>query len=291
MQAQGITKQPNCCCAFCEQSMYLPPYRLQASKTVCCSKACADAYKVGRPLLERRRQVELVCRQCGESFTKPQSQAATAKYCSRACSALACREAPRRAGVHEVVCSNCGETVKKSSSAARMGQTHYFCNSRCKGEWQRTHLRGSGNPAYKGVSATKLCDYCGTPSDQVATQMRRNKHHFCSHTCYGLWRVGKFAGSDNVLWRGGVGPKYYGPNWQAQRKKARQRDLYFCQSCGVTETALDKELDVHHKKPFRTFGYIPEENQAYREANRLHNLVSLCASCHRTAELATMAFL
>lgn len=67
----------------------------------------------------------------------------------------------------------------------------------------------------------------------------------------------------------------YGPNWTKIRNEVRKRDRYRCQICGVFES--DMAHDVHHKIPFRTF-------TDYETANRLDNLVTLCASCHRKVE-------
>ncbi|RMF02268.1 MAG: DUF1998 domain-containing protein, partial [Chloroflexi bacterium] len=75
------------------------------------------------------------------------------------------------------------------------------------------------------------------------------------------------------LWRND--PNNYGPNWAAQRNAARARDGYRCQMCGAPER--ERQHDVHHKIPFRTFA-------GYRQANRLHNLVTLCPACHKRAE-------
>ncbi|MBC8450159.1 MAG: DEAD/DEAH box helicase [Chloroflexi bacterium] len=75
----------------------------------------------------------------------------------------------------------------------------------------------------------------------------------------------------------------YGPNWAAQRDLARARDGYQCQHCRAPERP-GRQHDVHHLRPFREFGYAPGENEAYREANRLENLVTLCPTCHRQAE-------
>ncbi len=72
-------------------------------------------------------------------------------------------------------------------------------------------------------------------------------------------------------------PNDYGPNWQAQRKRARTRDGYRCQICRTPEQG--REHDVHHKIPFRRF-------DSYQQANRLTNLITLCRSCHRQAETA-----
>ena len=75
------------------------------------------------------------------------------------------------------------------------------------------------------------------------------------------------------LWRSD--PNRYGPNWEAQRDAARQRDGHRCVLCGAAETG--GRHHVHHRRPFRTF-------PSYREANDLANLVTLCPACHRRVE-------
>jgi DEAD/DEAH box helicase domain-containing protein len=72
-------------------------------------------------------------------------------------------------------------------------------------------------------------------------------------------------------------PNYYGPNWLAQRDRARARDGYRCQACGALEQGPSHH--VHHKTPFRAFA-------SYRQANQLSNLVTLCPRCHHRVELA-----
>ncbi len=72
-------------------------------------------------------------------------------------------------------------------------------------------------------------------------------------------------------------PNDYGPNWLAQRDRARARDGYRCQACGVLEDG--RSHHIHHKIPFRAFA-------SYRQANKLSNLVTLCPRCHHRAELA-----
>ena len=81
-------------------------------------------------------------------------------------------------------------------------------------------------------------------------------------------------------------PNDYGPEWPKLRDRARARDKYICQVCGVPETA--RQHDVHHKIPFRAFvtsarGGSPEPAQV-AQANRLENLTTLCPSCHHKAE-------
>ncbi len=80
-------------------------------------------------------------------------------------------------------------------------------------------------------------------------------------------------------------PNDYGPNWQRQRKAARERDGFKCSVCGRPELP-EREHDVHHKKPFRTFGYRRDENENYLQANQLDNLMTVCPECHVRIETA-----
>ena len=72
-------------------------------------------------------------------------------------------------------------------------------------------------------------------------------------------------------------PNDYGPTWRKQRDLARSRDGFCCQVCGAPEES--RPHDVHHKTPFRLFA-------SAEQANQLANLITLCSTCHRRAELA-----
>lgn len=103
-------------------------------------------------------------------------------------------------------------------------------------------------------------------------------------TAYWLWispiTVKRLEG-EGVL----TPPADYGPSWAAARDAARTRDGHRCRQCGAPERN-GRRHDVHHIKPFRTFGYIPGENRVDREANDLDNLITLCTTCHHRAEAA-----
>jgi transposase len=90
-------------------------------------------------------------------------------------------------------------------------------------------------------------------------------------------RHGSEGGEKHPNWDGGD-IYYYGPNWQEQRSKARERDNYTCQSCGIKESEYEKELAVHHITRMRDFK--TESGFDYEQANDLDNLVTLCSSCH-----------
>jgi DEAD/DEAH box helicase domain-containing protein len=78
-------------------------------------------------------------------------------------------------------------------------------------------------------------------------------------------------------------PNDYGPNWAEQRQTVRTRDGFRCSECGAPEPA-NSQHDVHHLRPFRTFGYVRGLNENYREANQLSNLTLLCRRCHQRVE-------
>ncbi len=81
-----------------------------------------------------------------------------------------------------------------------------------------------------------------------------------------------------------VRPNDYGPNWQQQRQKVLERDGHRCRTCGA-EARPGQGLHIHHIRPFREYGYVAGENENYRQANQIDNLVTLCPSCHHRAEM------
>jgi predicted HNH restriction endonuclease len=62
-----------------------------------------------------------------------------------------------------------------------------------------------------------------------------------------------------------------------QANRARERDGFRCQICGVTEEVLGRRLDVHHRIPARAY-------QDASESNQLGNLVAVCPACHKRLE-------
>lgn len=94
-------------------------------------------------------------------------------------------------------------------------------------------------------------------------------------------RDAKFQpGEDHFNWAGGH-EKYYGPNWESQKRKAKERDGYECLLCGMSEEKHLKELGerihVHHIRKFRRYN-------SYKEANVLDNLATVCKDCHYDVE-------
>jgi len=97
--------------------------------------------------------------------------------------------------------------------------------------------------------------------------------HFCDEQCRKEW-VEQQPDFQPKL---GQHSRRRGANWEIQAKLARERDAFACQVCGLTEEELGRQLDVHHKIPYRSF-------KSNVEANKLENLVSVCPSCHSKLE-------
>ncbi len=161
----------------------------------------------------------------------------------------------------KALCMRCGNvfSVPRPESPLR------FCSVRC---WR----------AYYGQRLPQVCACCGRTFWRTVAA---GVSSFCSKACHLRWLVEQVAPGDGSV---EVGERYYGPNWTAQRRTARQRDGYRCRRCGASEDDLGYELHVHHREPFRSFGYVPGVNDHYLMANRLANLISLCAECHPKVE-------
>lgn len=82
-------------------------------------------------------------------------------------------------------------------------------------------------------------------------------------------------------WGEDKGGQYYGPNWQEQRLRCLARDGYQCQVCELDRDShyqrFEHDLSAHHIERFDSF-------DSYEVANRLENLVTVCAGCHGSVE-------
>lgn len=82
------------------------------------------------------------CLICGKGFSFCKSRAATAKYCSRECSAKASIKP------HNARCSQCGSLVKKKPKELSKVKLGVFCSSECWGKFIKTAYAGDKNPNY-----------------------------------------------------------------------------------------------------------------------------------------------
>ena len=164
------------------------------------------------------------------------------------------------------------------------------CGKTCKGKngfhGKRGLCRSCTSPLV-GQSRSKCrvelkCPQCNVIFKVQPSIAQKNDRTFCSKKCYSKYLT-NITGDKVPNWRGGT-IKYYGPNWRQQKRLCRKRDDYTCQNCGKSQKDNRYSLDVHHVKPFKSFGYIVNENTNYLLANHLDNLISLCRSCHSSIE-------
>lgn len=159
-------------------------------------------------------------------------------------------------------CDQCGNSYKTKPYLLKK-PGHHFCSAACYGEFQR------GRQKSRWADRIAIdCRHCGKSVVAYAWQTTKQ---FCSVKCRNESQLVRLCGSRNPAWRGGHSC-YRGPNWRRQRMAALDRDNWKCLRCGS-----EKQLNVHHARPFRLFG-------DYRKANSLGNLRTLCSTCHGVEE-------
>ena len=133
---------------------------------------------------------------------------------------------------------------------------------------------GEAASSADGERKDASCRYCGAPVEIPDWYGAEGVQlHFCGEACRKAW-VEELPSYEVKLERQ---RSHRGANWSIQARKARERDGFTCQLCGVTEEELGRQLDVHHKIPFRSF-------KSNVEANKLEHLISLCSPCHSRTE-------
>lgn len=215
------------------------------------------------------------CLTCGQIFKQT---ADARKFCCRACYELS-REIPPK------ICSYCGKSyVKKANQKISV-----FCSDDCMVASKRVKPH--------------ICVTCGTTFSPIKFKVAENRYcgstgrMNCSKECFDLWKSKskgeymranreRFSGRNSWNWKGSCLRKnrsYRGPEWPVLAEKIRDRDKRKCVSCGMTEeehkSKWSQTLEVHHKVPFYEF-------TDYLKANKPSNLITLCKTCHMTADRA-----
>lgn len=227
------------------------------------------------------------CSNCGTPITRKPYQLKAHKhhFCDIQCKSewmsanLNGKKNPAYAKI-TIACDQCRKQITRSPSVVK-GSKRHFCSRLCFGEWNSENKIGFAHPRFKKIQIG--CDWCGETLWLPPHRIDASKCHFCDLECYGKWQSENRSGENNSNWHGGYEP-YYGPNWKNQSKHARERDNYTCQHCGISEKKYGQALDVHHIMPFREFDYAVGENENYKQANKLTNLICLCKQCHQFAE-------
>lgn len=219
----------------------------------------------------------IICQTCGKPFEVKPYRASVAKYCSSACKGKAMLGSePANKGVFTrrvtLICAHCGKTFEREA-----GRLNHGRGKHCSPECQYAAIKA--RPP-KAPTQEFTCLNCGKQFWIYKSVLNRSKGigKYCCRAC----RDEHWLGENTPLFIHGKGVNWHGPNWYSQRRKARRRDKYLCQHCGLSDRECVKEtgqpLHVHHIVPFRVFG------DDYEAANHLRNLITLCPACHRIAD-------
>lgn len=244
-----------------------------------CSMTCLRATQASE-------RVSVPCHHCGKTTEQAPADFKTSKTGKFFCN-MVCLRAWEITATILVNCEECGKEFERLKSQASK-QKHQFCDKNCQGKWKGRQQQGENHPQWKADRPLVRCAMCDKEFRPKWGSFKRNAHHFCDQKCVAQWRSIYRTGENSASWRGGH-PRYYGPDWYRQMRAARERDGYKCRHCGITQKKARRALDVHHIEPFRTFGYILNHNENYKQANDLTNLITLCPQCHAKAEAHMIA--
>lgn len=233
----------------------------KAHRQIYCS---ADCWKLGRrkDKAEFRKGMERrSCVFCGRDFF---SKRKDAKSCGKRDMLHRPNETPSTISID---CDNCGKSFERASGEYNRNVNNglkQFCGYDCLKEYRGTHI-------------WLTCMECGNVFSRYKSEAEKYGSAFCSKDCMFSNTTWPKCGKDNHRFINGDSSYKRGPGWKKARRKARERDNFTCQICGITEIQTGKELDVHHIIRYKLF-----ENS--EEANRMENLISLCSSCHHREE-------
>lgn len=261
-------------CQHCDKVFHVTPF--WAARRKYCSRECHHAFRnAHRPIVQ--------CHHCGIDFQTYNCHLDKERhFCSQSCTGAWKRiayadGAPWRIRREPKPCPQCKERFTPEWAGQK------YCTAACGHKARGLTIRGKDHPRWRGGDVAVSCEACGKKFTRCINQVERANHIFCSVKCRAKRQGTYQGGADHPMWKGGYAP-YYGPDWPAQRAKARERDSNICQHCGKPGNGTT--LDIHHKIPFRTFGYVSGENNLDETANKLTNLITLCMVCHRIADAA-----
>lgn len=242
-------------CAYCEK-VFFAYNKGKATKKYCNSKCAGAAKKNGK---------EYKCASCEKKVYRTDSNIKKEIFCSKECAYKNRTGIKKPKNLLPFECPICEETIYLLPFQIK---NRKVCSTTC-----RDKLRS--------INGTVIveCSCCDKKIEKKQFRINRNKEFvFCSDDCMKKhFRETDFMKGENHPNYIGLRKKYYGPNWENQRRKALKRDGFQCVECKMSQEEhkekYKSDLTVHHKVPFLL-------HETYLEANKLSNLECLCKKCH-----------
>ncbi|MWG36590.1 HNH endonuclease [Halomarina oriensis] len=255
-----------------------------------CSRECHGLWKSEHRLGEdahawKGGKITLTCDWCGETHERFPSDKSR-RFCSPKCHMewrsegldMGGKANPAWGGREDIECESCGDVfqVPTGNTAGRR-----FCSQSCAGDWLSDRA-GEAHPLRNRVELE--CAECGDTFEE--TPSRASTRVCCGYECASERRSRLYSGEGHPNWRGGKSiydavKKLLGPvPFPSARAETRASTGGECEWCDTTREENGRALDVHHIVPIMAGGNHAQEN-----------LMALCRSCHRTAELYTRELL
>ena len=252
--------------------------------------SCARVFDTHRGLSVHHTRIhgeQLANRACAESGERSHVPYETT-YCSDRCRTIGqsfegAANPNYRGRKNETDCELCGESFEYYPSE-KVGV--YCPDCLTEGSWREPPaLSGAENPHYDGGKLALTCAVCGKSFERYPSDVTSDVT-LCSNECRAAWLSQAFTGDGHPNWEDGE-TGAYGPGWSRVRREALERDGYECVVCGPAKEDLGRDPDVHHIVPVRAFQESDRHELA--DAHRLDNVVSLCVSCHRSADFGELS--
>ena len=269
-------------CEMCGGVARKPKHQIQNNEYNFCSDSCETEWREQRYSGEQNPnwdRVDVTCECCGGTESVAPYREDTFRFCSMECKAEWQSEHRSgedafawEGGMNTKQCEECGEQFNYYPAAAGK---HRFCSPSCLGKHREGKYAGKDNPSWQGGKATVVCEFCN--NEYEVTPAKAEDSRFCSTDCLDDWRAKYKTGQNNHMWRGGstirdsVKKQLHGPSWRKIRSREIRNE---CRICGSGE-----DLHLHHIIALLDGG-----------TNGAWNLMTLCQSCHKTAETFTRRF-
>lgn len=183
-------------------------------------------------------------------------------------------------------CRLCTETHKRKDRYDYKRAERHFCGNNCFRTWQnKVDDTSRENPNSTAGNPVKTdCIYCGSTLTREPYKVNRGDtpRYYCNNTCQGQYRKEHCSGQNHPDWNGGselyasVSTLLDDRPWEQISEKARNTQPE-CEMCGKTDgDERGHQNHAHHIVPVLAGGTHDEEL-----------LMTLCPSCHATAEQYT----